>query len=271
MVNKYENYIDTELDKIVGPAGPTAFPYKGTWAAGRHYDGLDVVEFSGMLYIAVAGHTATSVNAPGASETEWAPLQIAALSSQDVENMIQGQPHTFWAYSGDGNAELTKGSIRCHNDGMDIKVIGLPYAYDKEQFSIYGARLVHWRHFPNVTENDGWVSQNSWTPDSDTGWQSISPSIPGRWGCYYRKKNGFVTFKISGFPDTSQSLRIDNFITLPEDLQTSNLNFLGVIIRGDNSRFIVDLAIANRALLIDLRLDTWGPDAVLFSTVTYPV
>lgn len=78
LVNKYESYIDTELQQIVGPAGPTSFPYRGTWATGREYNALDVVEYSRLLYMAVAGHVSTSENAPGAANTEWMVLQVAS-------------------------------------------------------------------------------------------------------------------------------------------------------------------------------------------------
>jgi len=78
LVNKYESYIDTELKQIIGPAGPTSFPYRGTWATGRSYNGLDVVQYGNQLYMALYGHTSTSANAPGATGTAWTPLSITA-------------------------------------------------------------------------------------------------------------------------------------------------------------------------------------------------
>lgn len=78
LVNKYESYIDTELKQITGPAGPTSFPYRGTWTTGRTYNGLDVVQYSNQLYMALYGHTSTSANAPGTSGTAWKVLSIAA-------------------------------------------------------------------------------------------------------------------------------------------------------------------------------------------------
>lgn len=76
LVNKYESYIDTELKQITGPAGPTSFPYRGTWATGRSYNGLDVVQYNNQLYVALYGHTSTSANAPGASGTAWKVLVV---------------------------------------------------------------------------------------------------------------------------------------------------------------------------------------------------
>lgn len=78
LVNKYESYIDTELKQITGPAGPTSFPYRGTWATGRSYNGLDVVQYGNQLYMALYGHTSTSANAPGATGTAWKTLEITA-------------------------------------------------------------------------------------------------------------------------------------------------------------------------------------------------
>lgn len=78
LVNKYESYIDTELKQITGPAGPTSFPYRGTWTTGRTYNGLDVVQYGNQLYMALYGHTSTSANAPGASGTAWKVLSITA-------------------------------------------------------------------------------------------------------------------------------------------------------------------------------------------------
>lgn len=89
LVNKYESYIDTELKQIVGPAGPTSFPYMGTWATGRQYNALDVVEYSGALYMAIAGHTSTTDNAPGATNTEWVSLAVS-LSGTALTEFANG-------------------------------------------------------------------------------------------------------------------------------------------------------------------------------------
>lgn len=89
LVNKYESYIDTELQQIVGPAGPTSFPYMGAWATGRQYNALDVVEYSGALYMAIAGHTSTIDNAPGATNTEWVPLAVS-LSGTALTEFANG-------------------------------------------------------------------------------------------------------------------------------------------------------------------------------------
>lgn len=99
LVNKYESYIDTELKQIIGPAGPTSFPYRGTWATGRSYNGLDVVQYGNQLYMALYGHTSTSANAPGATGTAWKQLtfdaafsatqaEIAAVANAGAKNMI---------------------------------------------------------------------------------------------------------------------------------------------------------------------------------------
>ena len=86
LVNKYESYIDTELKQITGPAGPTSFPYRGTWVTGRTYNGLDVVQYGNQLYMALYGHTSTSANAPGATGTAWTQLTFdAAFSAVKAE------------------------------------------------------------------------------------------------------------------------------------------------------------------------------------------
>ena len=86
LVNKYESYIDTELKQITGPAGPTSFPYRGTWVTGRTYNGLDVVQNGNQLYMALYGHTSTSANAPGATGTAWRQLTFdAAFSATKAE------------------------------------------------------------------------------------------------------------------------------------------------------------------------------------------
>jgi len=99
LVNKYESYIDTELKQITGPAGPTSFPYRGTWATGRSYNGLDVVQYGNQLYMALYGHTSTSANAPGATGTAWTQLTfdasfpateaaISVLANSGAKNII---------------------------------------------------------------------------------------------------------------------------------------------------------------------------------------
>jgi len=93
LVNKYESYIDTELKQITGPAGPTSFPYRGTWATGRTYNGLDVVQYGNQLYMALYGHTSTSSNAPGATGTAWTNLLISA--SGDILTTTFGSGPAF--------------------------------------------------------------------------------------------------------------------------------------------------------------------------------
>jgi len=100
LVNKYESYIDTELKQITGPAGPTSFPYRGTWTTGRTYNGLDVVQYGNQLYMALYGHTSTSANAPGATGTAWTQLtfdaafsavkaELAALANAGAKNLLR--------------------------------------------------------------------------------------------------------------------------------------------------------------------------------------
>lgn len=99
LVNKYESYIDTELKQITGPAGPVSFPYRGAWATGRSYNGLDIVLYQNQLYMALYGHTSTSANAPGATGTAWTQLTfdasfpateaaIAVLANSGAKNII---------------------------------------------------------------------------------------------------------------------------------------------------------------------------------------
>lgn len=106
LVNKYESYIDTELKQITGPAGPTSFPYRGTWVTGRTYNGLDVVQYGKQLYMSLYGHTSTSANAPGATGTAWTQLTfdaaftatesaISAIANAGAKNILPStEPRT---------------------------------------------------------------------------------------------------------------------------------------------------------------------------------
>ena len=97
LVNKYESYIDTELKQITGPAGPTSFPYRGTWTTGRTYNGLDVVQYGNQLYMALYGHTSTSANAPGATGTAWTGLSLSLSGTAQIGNSV----NLYVATSGD--------------------------------------------------------------------------------------------------------------------------------------------------------------------------
>ena len=129
LVNKYESYIDTELKQITGPAGPTSFPYRGTWATGRTYNGLDVVQYNNQLYMALYGHTSTSANAPGASGTAWTQLtfdaafsavkaELAVLANAGAKNQINMMS------SFDGASKTQNGITYTRNDDGTVTVNG---------------------------------------------------------------------------------------------------------------------------------------------------
>jgi len=143
LVNKYESYIDTELQQIVGPPGPTSFPYRGTWATGREYDALDVVEYSRLLYMAVAGHVSTSENAPGAANTEWMPLQVA---------------------SGAVTTTFTNGAAITPNGDYGVSIAGnAPNKNILTNITPTGITI-------QSEESGGTTTQATFMPENDTGW-----------------------------------------------------------------------------------------------------
>lgn len=165
LVNKYESYIDTELQQIVGPAGPTSFPYRGTWATGREYNALDVVEYSRLLYMAVAGHVSTSENAPGAANTEWMVLQVA---------------------SGAVTTTFTNGAAIIPNGTYGLTLAG--NAAERNVItSITPAGIT-----VQSEESGGTTTQATFAPESDTGWQKAAPIENVDYGVLYRRKNGVV-------------------------------------------------------------------------------
>jgi hypothetical protein len=87
LVNKYESYIDAELNQIVGPKGDPEWSYKGTWAAGRAYNAMDIAVYNSALYIALSSHSSTSANAPGANGAPWISL---GLSIQNASETVPG-------------------------------------------------------------------------------------------------------------------------------------------------------------------------------------
>ena len=185
LVNKYESYIDTELQQIVGPAGPTSFPYRGTWATGREYDALDVVEYSRLLYMAVAGHVSTSENAPGAANTEWMVLQVAS-----------GAVTTTFA---NGAAIVPNGTY------------GLTLAGNAAERNI----------ITNITpasitiqseESGGTTTQATFAPDEDTGWLATFPQQDTR----YRRKDGVVYIRIRHTLENDISLNGTLLFVMPD-------------------------------------------------------
>lgn len=92
LVNKYESYIDADLEQIVGPRGPAGMTFKGEWAAGRIYEALDVVVYGGLLYIAKNNHTSTTINAPDGASSEWSGMQIQIGELlQDIADLKSGK------------------------------------------------------------------------------------------------------------------------------------------------------------------------------------
>lgn len=76
LVNKYETYIDTDLNQIVGPKGDPGIAYRGVWASGRTYNALDAVDYNGTLYLAKQPHTSSSYNSPAAAGSLWMDMEI---------------------------------------------------------------------------------------------------------------------------------------------------------------------------------------------------
>lgn len=239
LVNKYESYIDTELQQIVGPPGPTSFPYRGTWATGREYDALDVVEYSRLLYMAVAGHVSTSENAPGAANTEWMPLQVA--SGAVTTTFINGAaitPNGEYGVSIAGNAPNKNILTNITPTGITIQ----------------------------SEESGGTITRGTFSPDVDTGDITVAPSIQGC-DIKYRVKNGICTLFISGSPVGQMSDYEIILGTLPDVAYIQNINFIGMLVI---SRTPVDLSIAGTVLRLILRGAIWSPGDVLFATVSYP-
>lgn len=166
LVNKYESYIDTELKQIVGPAGPTSFPYRGTWATGRQYNALDVVQYGTQLYMALAGHTSTSENAPGAPNTEWMVLQVGP-------GMI--------------TTSFAKGFRIIPNGEVGMTLIGGNEGYDaKMRISIDKIQV-------QKTKGSTTTDLAIYYPSADTGWQTLTD------GLEYRKKNGVIFLNMNIF------------------------------------------------------------------------
>ena len=89
LVNKYESYIDSELNQIVGPKGDPGWAYKSAWASGRSYNALDIVAYNNALYVAIISHTSTSNNAPAAaSGSAWMLLDMPLSTVTDLRSDI---------------------------------------------------------------------------------------------------------------------------------------------------------------------------------------
>jgi hypothetical protein len=85
LLNKYESFIDANLKQIVGPKGDPGWTYKGTWAASRSYNALDIVVYnSNTLYIAILSHTSASTNAPGTSSTTWMSMGVLIQTATET-------------------------------------------------------------------------------------------------------------------------------------------------------------------------------------------
>ena len=76
LVNKYETYIDTELEQITGPKGDPGLIYRGVWAAERNYSAMDIVVYNNALYLAKVSHISSAENAPGTLGSLWADTLI---------------------------------------------------------------------------------------------------------------------------------------------------------------------------------------------------
>lgn len=191
LVNKYESYIDTELQQIVGPPGPSSFPYRGTWATGREYNALDVVEYSRLLYMAVAGHVSTSENAPGAANTEWMVLQVA--SGAVTTTFVNGA-----AIVPNGTYGLTlAGNAAERNIITNITPAGITIQSE---------------------ESGGTTTQATFVPENDTGWIAVEPLNNVDYGIRYRRCNGIIyLMPMCDRAYTSTGNTWDLVAKLPED------------------------------------------------------
>lgn len=219
LVNKYESYIDTELQQIVGPAGPTSFPYMGTWATGRQYNALDVVEYSGALYMAIAGHTSTTDNAPGATNTEWVPLAVS----------LSGTVLTAFANGASVNPNGANGiSIIGRNTSNDVTLSATADAIRLQQTS--GGTTTTLLQLPGTLSADvaalqtGKQDKGNYVLAEDTGWITLTPAEAwtnaggGANSIQYRKKNGFVEMS---FEDENISVASNTIIaTLPDGFRS---------------------------------------------------
>lgn len=151
LVNKYESYIDTELKQITGPAGPTSFPYRGTWATGRTYNGLDVVQYGNQLYMALYGHTSTSANAPGATGTAWTQLtfdaafsavkaELAALANAGAKNLLPSDGADSVTISGITWTKNADGSVTANGTATETSVytVKTPFTIPKGTWTLTG-------------------------------------------------------------------------------------------------------------------------------------
>lgn len=190
LVNKYESYIDTELKQIVGPAGPTSFPYRGTWATGRSYNALDVVQYGTQLYMALYGHTSASTNAPDATGTAWTPLAVS-LSGTVLNSFTNGSSVNPNGINGI--------SIVGKNTNNDVTLSAAADAIRLQQTS--GGTTTTLLQLPGTLNADiaalktGKQDKGNYVVAEDTGWSSVNASETGAPVLLYRKKNGIVYLK----------------------------------------------------------------------------
>lgn len=180
LVNKYESYIDTELKQITGPAGPTSFPYRGTWTTGRTYNGLDVVQYGNQLYMALYGHTSTSTNAPAAANTAWDGLKI---NLDVVRNGSRGNSKftdAFFQKALIDNVDVGGIDLVGDDENGEIKRRFVRFLPHKQQ--------MHFTHY----DGDQWTTDAVFSANSDTGWLQFKSSDDQEM-FKYRKKNGFVS------------------------------------------------------------------------------
>ena len=274
LVNKYESYIDTELKQIVGPAGPTSFPYRGSWATGRQYNALDVVEYNNALYMAVAGHTSTTDNAPGAANTEWMSLSVS----------LSGTVLTAFANGASVNPNGANGiSIVGKNADNDVTLSAASDAIRLQQTS--GGTTTTLLQLPgtlsaDVTALTGRVTdvKNNKVTAEDTGWTQFTPNeaikAKSNHLCYYRRKNGFVT--VSMVINTSEAFAngMDKVIafTLPEGFRPSISQINGAIVIQDGTAAIGHMQIMGASGYVYVNI--WGSvpaNKYWVTSVTYPV
>jgi hypothetical protein len=86
LVNKYESYIDGDLNQIIGPKGDPGWSYKGTWASGRGYNAMDITVYENGLYIALISHTSASANSPASANSLWMGMGVV------IQNATESAP-----------------------------------------------------------------------------------------------------------------------------------------------------------------------------------
>lgn len=231
LVNKYESYIDTELKQIVGPAGPTSFPYRGTWATGRSYNALDVVQYGTQLYMALYGHTSASTNAPDATGTAWTPLAVS----------LSGTVLNSFANGSSVNPNGTNGiSIVGKNTNNDVTLSAAADAIRLQQMT--GGTTTTLLQLPASINADitalqtGKQDKGNYVTAEDTGWVDFETMGS------YRKKNGYVSVAVHARTPIEFGVNQNvNIGTLPIGCRPTNMVIAPIISISSNPPNVQDI------------------------------